>query len=225
MTCCIPTWEINKSFFWFIWVMPWRNLNLIVTVLTWNKNLVCFHTCCRWNILLTWFNHWTCVNKCVTSSISIVTHCCFIISRNRWWVQYIKLSYSWSIVGNYFTNTFHIVMLTCPLKFCILSTYRITKLTRHCWRISLLIQNITAKWTWVRSCIVLTLNTCLSKWSKFSFIASWFVTLSCCICSWTWSIISWRCSIHYFVVSGLVHLSWWYTNFNVWFAFSLVSWC
>ena len=205
--------------------MPWRNLDLIITILAWNKDFICIHTCCRWNIFFAWFNYWSCVNKGIASCICVISHCCFIICWNRWWVQNIEFSYSWTIVGNYFTNTFHVVVLTRTLKFRILGPYRVTKFTRHGWSVCLLVQNIPLKWTWVRSCIVLTLNTCLGIWSKFCFITSWFVALSCCICCWTVCIISWRCCINYFIVSCLAHLSWWNTNFNVWFAFSLVSWC
>ena len=225
MSSRIPTCDVDKTFIWLIWVVPWWNCQLVITILTINNSLISLHVCRRWNILLTWFNHWSSVNKCVAVSICVVPHCSFIVSWNRRWIQNIDFSYCWTVIGNNFTNTFYVVVLTCTLKFCKFSTYSATKFTRHCWSISLLIQDITIKWTWIWCSVVLTLNTCLRIWSKFCFITSWFVTLSSCICCWTWRIISWWSCINYFIVSCLVHLSWWYANFNVWFAFSLVSWC
>ena len=116
-------------------------------------------------------------------------------------------------------------MSTSSLKFCILSSYRIPKFTGCSWSISLLIQNIALKWTRIWCSVVLTLDTCLSIWSKFCFITSRLVTLSWGICWWTVCIISWRCSINYLVASCLVHLSWWYTYLDIWFSFALVCWC
>ena len=223
MSSSKPTCNVDKSFIWLIWVVPWRNGQLVITILTVDNYLIGFHVCRRWNILVTWFNYWSGVNECVTICICVVTHCCFIIGWNSWRIQYIKLRYSWTIVGYYFTNTFHIIMLTRTLKFRILSTYRVTKFTRCSWSICFLVQDITIKRTWFWSCIVLTLDSCLSIWSKFSFITSRFVALSCCIRLWTRSIISrWIC-INYFIVSCLIHLSRWDTNLYVRFLFTLVS--
>ena len=116
-------------------------------------------------------------------------------------------------------------MSTSSLKFRILGSYRVTKFTRCSWWISLLVQNITFKWTWIWSSIVLTLNTSLCIWSKLCFITSWFVALGCCIWTWSWSIISWWSCVNYFIVSCLVHLSWWHPNLYVWFRFTLIGWC
>ena len=220
-----PTCNVDKSFIWLIWVVPWRNGQLVITILTVDNYLIGFHVCRRWDILVTRFNYWSGVNKGVTICICVVTHCCFIIGWNSWRIQYIKLRYSWTIVGNHFTNTFYIIMRTSSLQLSVLSTYRVTKFTRCSWWISLLVQNITFKWTWIWSSIVLTLNTSLCIWSKLCFITSWFVALGCCIWTWSWSIISWWSCVNYFIVSCLVHLSWWHPNLYVWFRFTLIGRC
>ena len=225
MASRIPTCDIDKTFIWLIWVVPWRNCKLIITIFTINNNFISIHICCRWNILLTWFNHWSSVNKCISCCISVICHYWFIISRNSRWIQYIDFSYCWTIISYDFTNTFYVIMSTSSLQLSKLSTNRASKFTRCSWSICLLVQDITFKWTWIWSRIVLTLETCLCIWSKFSFITSWFITLSSCVCTWTWRIISrWSC-INYFIVSCLIHLSWWHTNFNVRFRFTLVSRC
>ena len=225
MASRIPTCDIDKTFIWLIWVVPWRNCKLIITIFTINNNFISIHVCCRWNILLTWFNHWSSVNKCVTISICIVSHSWLIECRYSWWIQYIDLSYCWTIVSYYFTNTFYIIMRTSSLQLSVLSTYRVPKFTRCSWWISLLVQNITFKWTWIWSSIVLTLNTSLCIWSKLCFITSWFVALGCCIWTWSRSIISWWSCVNYFIVSCLVHLSWWHPNLYVWFSLTLVGRC
>ena len=126
MSSRIPTCDVDKTFIWLIWVVPWWNCQLVITILTINNSLISLHVCRRWNILLTWFNHWSSVNKCVAVSICVVPHCSFIVSWNRRWIQNIDFSYCWTVIGNDFTNTFYVVVLTCTLKFGKFSTYSVT---------------------------------------------------------------------------------------------------
>ena len=108
-----------------------------------------------------WFSRIRSVNQSIIIKVQIVYICWWAIWRNFRRVQNIKLNYWWTICRYLFNNTFHIVMCTSTLKFKIFST-NTSQCTTHVIRWICTCVYISFKITWLRSSIILSINTCLS---------------------------------------------------------------